>query len=581
MKKAFIKPIAVLSLTMLLGSSVITGCSLVTRDYNKYYNQTAGEITLEDGSKIKITRKELRTAVSAYGFDQYLQQGLTEDQVYEQTLDFLVARKLSILEMENISKAQNGNGKVLTQKEEQYLFEKVYEGLENNISSKLEIIDDETQPENTTTQPSYEKKVELQKQGDEYTLKILDEISDEVANHKYFSDGSFVATNDAGKEELFKLILSYVGTDKAKKDAYNDYIRNLRENEKIFELSKDAKEVFFREIDRLYTIFYENLMVNKYRNLYLEEIDSQGLINDIVELYESKVKKDYVKFEVENASYIDSVQENSANIYFFDDDVEFFYVSHILVSFDDEEKAEFDYNTQQINNIKEDKGAEKSLEYYENEIENLYTSLKSLERQEIEENVWQEVENGGKGIDELLEYVKTKINGLSTEEEKLERFEDLVFEFNEDPGAMSGETPYLIGVGVGEDNNGEIYSKWVESFNDAGLELFNNGNGEVGEVYSGSIEDGGAGLIRSDYGVHIMMFAGKCDNLFNVVDSSFSLNKEAIVDLNEQRIHPGRDKTMLDLLYDEITQNNSSSFNQLNEDQLKENVRVEYFKNNY
>ena len=56
--KSMKKSIAVLCMGLVFGGSVITGCSLVTLDYNAYYNAVAARVDFKDGSKIEITRKE-------------------------------------------------------------------------------------------------------------------------------------------------------------------------------------------------------------------------------------------------------------------------------------------------------------------------------------------------------------------------------------------------------------------------------------------------------------------------------------------------------------------------------------------
>ena len=46
--------------------------------------------------------------------------------------------------------------------------------------------------------------------------------------------------------------------------AFDKYLKNLKMSEQGQKLSTDTFSIFMREIDRLYKINYENLMVEKY-----------------------------------------------------------------------------------------------------------------------------------------------------------------------------------------------------------------------------------------------------------------------------------------------------------------------------
>ena len=44
----------------MLGSAILSGCSLVTTDYASYYKAVVASATIREGKEIEITKKDLR-----------------------------------------------------------------------------------------------------------------------------------------------------------------------------------------------------------------------------------------------------------------------------------------------------------------------------------------------------------------------------------------------------------------------------------------------------------------------------------------------------------------------------------------
>ena len=141
MKTNVKKSTAILCLGLILGTSVVTGCSLVTTNYDKYYNAVAARIDFKDGSKIEITRKDLRIAYSTYQFNQYVENyGFTQEEAYTKALDYLVSKELAIRDAEIKSKELNADDAILTSKEKTYLWEKTYESMKDSIMGEVKKI---------------------------------------------------------------------------------------------------------------------------------------------------------------------------------------------------------------------------------------------------------------------------------------------------------------------------------------------------------------------------------------------------------------------------------------------------------
>ena len=143
---------------------------------------------------------------------------------------------------------------------------------------------------------------------------------------------------------------------------------------------------------------------------------------------------------------------------------------------------------------------------------------------------------------------------------------------------MNAERNYVIGVDyttpdAENGTNYTVYSEMVESFTNAAVELYNYGNAKIGDVY--------ANLIRSDYGIHIMVYEGKVENIFTNIDSSFKLNLSDIEILNSTRLKAGEEKTILDALYEELVTDKYTLFENMNIQFLRNEVKITYYPDAY
>jgi hypothetical protein len=125
---------------------------------------------------------------------------------------------------------------------------------------------------------------------------------------------------------------------------------------------------------------------------------------------------------------------------------------------------------------------------------------------------------------------------------------------------LSATANYYIGV----DSEGKAVSNFVEAFNEAGLALY-------GQNVIGNIE-----ITESDYGIHVLVYTGAYENLFEGVNASFALTNEVegeglspIEVLNTTRINPMLNKTLFDALYDELYVDNTTKIQQAELDLLR------------
>ena len=415
-----------------------------------------------------------------------------------------------------------------------------------------------------------------------------------IYTHVFWSDGGKDAKTEAGKEDIYTRILDYIKDDSAKKDAYNKYLSDVKQSEKNLNLTKDAKSVYMREIDRVYGVLYDSFMVSKYTDYITSQTTNNVVIEEMLNLYASKVRGDYTSYH--GSDQTEAIKNNSGGIYYFEDGINWFYVSHILIKFDETtnrsefegrtEKGQYDYLKSELEKVKN--GEESSFEndtQVEEKIQALYDNLIGLKRIETSENVFEEDESASKAERNanfiLNDVVKPQIKAQSTSEGKAKKFDDLIYVYNEDPGMLNATYNYIVGVGYTKPStvDDEIvgytaYSNWVSEFNKAAISLYNNGNGVVGDLYDG--------LIKSDYGVHIMMYAGKAENLFSNINSKFTLQQSDIVTLWNAKVKAGSEKTVFDVIYDECVPQTTSIFQNLDKDRLTgEAEKITYFPQSF
>ncbi|MEG1500186.1 MAG: hypothetical protein RR400_03895, partial [Clostridia bacterium] len=112
--------------------------------------------------------------------------------------------------------------------------------------------------------------------------------------------------------------------------------------------------------------------------------------------------------------------------------------------------------------------------------------------------------------------------------DKAIEFGKLVSAYNQDDGVFSSDYPYVIG---------EKNSQMVKTFTDAARLL--NTNGAYGAISE---------IVPSEFGAHILIYLGKAENKFNVVDpNNFSLSEKDVLEMTEILVNPLTGKTMFDV----------------------------------
>lgn len=555
---------------VMLCMTLFAGCSLIETDNARYYNAVISEIRNKDGAKVaEVTNRELLSGYQSYGanFEQYY--GHTKAEAVEETLRLLENRKITVLTAEKMF--------TLSSLEKTYLWEATKTAIEENLQSYYDdVVDAEDKTEEETkdvTFEGYNKTATYSIEDGKYVINQIDK-NDGLLDNYTPSVSDKDISNEEDKLLIYQIVLDSLFNNDWQK-AFNLYLKDLKLSEQGQKLSTDTKSVFLREIDRLYKINYENLMVEKYSDYNREKATNSTDVTakNILDLYSSKVRADYTKYVFEEDSGYDAdVKDKINDVYYIKTDSEstkYFTVANVLFQFSDKQSEQYKALKNKYEN---QDGNGYTYAQYQSDLDALYSQIVPVVRQKnANTGVYEEIEAGNLTVDEII-YDEIQI-GLKTaqvtESEKFigDTINNYIYEYNVDPGMLNAEANYVIGV----DKNGKAVSSFVESFNDAGLKLYANGAGKFGDME----------VARSEYGIHVLIYTGACKNLFDGVDRNFALSDSvengAIEKLASTRVNPLVDKTYFDLLYDEIFQDKFSYFETENLKVLRQDYEVKVY----
>lgn len=555
---------------MILCMSLLAGCSLVDTDYKNYYTQAVAVVE-KDGKKIEISKRELLYAYQTTGYQYVQYYGMSKKEVYKQMLASLENTKILVNKAEStFSISRDGTG--LSEKEKTYLYTQVEEALNSNFDVFYEdIVGEEEESEETDV-----VKFEGYTKNASYDFSTK-QITRENKSSGLMSGFSYITPKDINKSEdkeglYTKFIQNIVSEEQ--REAYRDYYRNLKANEYGLGLSTTQKDVFMREIDRLYDSIYESYVCDKYYESILDEDSMDVTAVKIANLYSSKVRSAYTQYVIEEDSTYDSTLSDSLDsMYYFKDGSEdntYFTVANILIKFDDTQQALYDSYTTKY---EDENDGKYTYDDYLSDIEGVYSQLQPLIR--AKDKYTQEYvgeKSDSVTVAEVYSNIKSRLLAVQTygDVNRIgDEINNLIYEYNEDPGMLNATNNYVIGV----DKNGDLVeNSFVDSFNEGAVELYDNGRAEIGDI---------SGYVKTSYGIHILVYTGKCQNLFEGINSSFSLSEDGVSILAKTRVNPLVDKTYFDVLYDEIYSDNTSSYKQNHLSVIKQDYKIYEYTSNF
>lgn len=591
-KNKFTSVIMSVMLCLMLCVSLLAGCSLVTKDMNRYYNATVASFKYENGETVNVTKKELITSFNAFGY-QYIQSGLSVEEAVKQVIDRVIEQKLTIKAAEKDAKAKN-DGEILTAKEKKYLWERTFDAVKNNLISYYNDINgikdenEEDSSDGVVEETEFSPAAELVKDdGGNFSIKLLKSTQNEVDSYTFKGTVDRDIEKAEDLDELYNWVTKFVEENREYSSAFNKYLSEAKRSEEGMNLSKDNKSVFERELKRIHTVLYENFMVAKYAESHQAQ-NAPVTLQNLMELYESKLTRGYDKYVTEKApNYESDVLKGVSSVdYFKPNGTEFFYVSHILAKFSDEDQAKYNeyvkYVKGEANDGKYTAGEAQAL------IDGLYTNLVFPVREKNKKGQW--VDSGKtKPVMEVMKELELKLATAGDDEYlKAEYFNEFIYKYNQDDGVFNSDRNYVIGIDKTTPDNEKdtpytIHSQMVENFTNAAVALYKDGQAKIGDIYKENEADSASGLIKTEYGIHIMVFEGKVQNLFSNINSNFKLTNADLEKLisKEARLKAGEAKTVFDALYEELNTDRYTIFENMDLQFLKSEVKIEYYRDNY
>jgi hypothetical protein len=596
MKKSLVKRFALMIMLVISFSFILTGCNLFERNWFKYYNAVVVSIEYPDGETIEINKRELITAFNNYGANLVNNYGQSYEQAMETTINQLVNQKVLLKKSKEetvITNAEKNKLYTDTLKSVNEYFEPLLEEVEKDWEiDGVEIIEAEEESKESLLYTPYEKKVELIR-DDKGNLKLqllnlekdpkAEELKYEFMSDVYDTDTivdvfyNFVINKTQFKSEnpvLNESELLQQQNARVYKEAVRRLISNIKVNEKGLKLSTDDESVLKRTLKVFYENSLDNLLINNIQEVITPTAKfSQITIANLLTKYKNLAGTSYEKYFA-NPSVLESdMLDSYSNVNYYgnfslhkaEEKQDFFFVSHILIQLTDQDKAELE----ELDKKRDIGGTGEigEIEYHE-KVNQILNRVKAQERDD-EGNII-EVENSSqqKYAADVLRELKLALAQTQTNEQKATAFRNVMYKYNQDPGSLNSEYLYVIG---------SKESRMVESFTDASRKLYDNGNGEFGQISE---------LVRSTHGLHIVFYAGDVKDYMPFEISSLNSfnvenDEENAFVLDSVLLNPLSNKTLLDKVFESVADEVASKNESMYLNVVKADLTIKKYTSNY
>ncbi len=546
-----------LVLCMLLAFVIIlSGCDLFPKNYTAYLNKSVCTLTYADGEKEEITTEAYINAFNSYG-SSLVQNGSTYEEAAEQTIEVLINRYVLLNHAKTVI--------TITDDDKKEIYDDVYTSLKSNLETyETEVRDEWNMPKPTSPEDEesdivlYEEYVptaEVVFVDGQYKIKLLDTTEDKQTTN--------FASLDAVIEQ-FKNYANYndnTNNSKIRKEAYRRFLTVLKKNEQNLNLSTDYDSILRRYVEKLYKSTEENFYITSLEDYYkTEEGYSTISVGQVLNKYKSLLLQSKFKYEANAENYDTAMLESFKDVYYVVDD-NYFFVSHILMKYDETSVNGELSQKEQYDNLKtEYESGYITKKVYEEKLVELANAVQAKVRNENGELTGTTISANQvlKDLTNALESPEVK-----TDEDKANVFRDYMYKYSEDTGTVNAEYMYVVGTET---------SKMVESFTEEARKL--NEQGTFGAISTK--------LVASEYGVHILFYGGKVENLFTVTDvSTFTLNDSDIEVLTNAKLSALNNKTVFDKVFELLSDDNYSIFENMNLNVLKKGMKIEKHKSVY
>ena len=513
-------------------------------------SQTVAEVNLDDKNKLTVSMEEFLIYYSNYA-STYVQNGMTTKEATEQVLDMIINRKLLVNYLKNIE------GNTLTTAEINDCWTAVYDYVYEKLDSYkdtiyadwgLEADDEETKSEDSN---SYVGRTEYEhsyivKNGELVKVEKEDDSRvDSVVNPNPFKS-YFWQQDDQGTKGF-----TSVGAVKAKLTEYSDglkeeemkrFVKDLKTNESYKDFDDTSSwAIFERELNRVYEIQVDNKYIEKYQQTFEKAYTISK--DQVLDTYKATMKGQKELYGNDLSAYNNAMKSDATSVYYHPTQG-WFYVSHLLIGYTDEQKAQI---TEWENQVKSGIITEEEKDA---NIKTLRAELKATAR-DSEGNDTKVVKSAQAILDEVDNTLAVYGSDANA---RINAFTDLIYKYTTESSFLSRDYDYAIPLD-------EEYDSMVEEFATESRELQKTG---VVSTYSR--------LVYTQYGAHIIMYTGVPTNANDNIDAT------TIQDLANTKLKSSSTKNMLDLFISKVT---TSDYNVQQErliDQLRDGKKITIYK---
>ena len=607
---------AALFMMVIMCLSVFTGCSLVTRNDKNYFEAVVATITYTDGEKENITKRDLISAYNSYGYNYVDNYGYTMEQAVNQTLETIIDNRLTIKAVENYYEENPSEGEMLNGNETTYLWDTTYSSLYSNLKEYLNEVlenssDDSTDDAESDTNASvytpYDKTAYLDVDANgKYVIRKTTPATTIRATYQGRQNASGVYCdydykdaegNYPFKEAMYGKLYSLIDSSNSTsaknwRSAFNKYLADIKENYGYKDFKTD-KEWFLFEMDRVYNILRDNYIVEKYEVIFNtqshQDADISNItVKDVLSYYSAKVRADYATYKIggDTETYASTMLSDVGSVDYILEGSgasNYFYVGYIKLEMTDDQKAEYSALKTALES--------QSIGYneYEEAMNNLYSRISATVRdaetgekttetisaQNLLNKINEDVANYQYISDSTMTETELANYNKQISYNKADAFRKYLYLYNDDDALKGAEYNAVFGV----DSSNKVLANDTFSSNDdvkeAILKLYDNGNAQVGDTTD---------FVRAEDGLYMFFYAGEIKNLFSGITADFdaSTNLDNIKLLTSTRLNIFSDKTVFDKIYESLTKDNFSVFQNMNMNYLRTymTTKIESITNN-
>ncbi|MCL2228634.1 MAG: hypothetical protein FWC00_02265 [Firmicutes bacterium] len=583
----------------LFASVALFGCALFSQDVGYYQNRPVARVGTGVNARY-IRMRDLVHGFNAFGH-QFMQQGMTMAEAYDRTLEQLIDREFAYM----LSRDMFGEPTERERNRARWIahdfIERSMRQFENEVREQMGIVAEEIPGE---PDPTVEPGVVFQP-FDKYIYRPAGAGAFVLATERFRpeQDNQFSFAHDPEHTQFFAHIRTPRGDNPQERTvtdrAFARLVRILRNNERGLTFRGRYTQdnwVIIREIERVYERALMDIVVLRLQTAFELGVTNGNDFNAINDLrynnfeaftavmqgncihHQSGENCDgsHISCVVSTQDYVDRLVRDATtmfreqiwnakrlydmgistresmrqallgglgNVHWVPRDIadEFFTVSHILLSFSDEDNA-------RLRQINADFSANADTTTRDNAIEGVRNGLLV---QPI--NTETGMPDGPMmSAHDVMAEVNRLINipGKSLQARQ-NTFRDLIYRFGSDPGMQNPEFEYVIGIDRRTDqsefsNEQDTMSQMVPEFTAASRELFNREGDSRGQV---------SDLVWTDFGVHIVMYTRNISDFIFTNDRIF-LNNAANLEhyLHSTRTSYGN-MTFFDAIIQRITRN--------------------------